>query len=283
MPDGLWQKCENCRELIYAADLHANLYVCPKCTFHHALTAHQRIEQLADPDSFVETEHELRSIDTLGFTVNAKPYVQRLREAEQAAGVPEAVVSGTATIDHLPIVLAVMAKEFLGGSTGSVAGEKIARAAERAIDEHRALVVVSGSGGMRLHEGLVSLMQMAKTSAAISRLHRARLPFLSVLNWVVLGGTTASWASLGDVIIAEPGTQVGFSGPRVLAAIKVKLPDEVQRAEFMHEHGMIDLVIPRAELRPTVVKLLKHFGMRPVVADVQPELAGVASVNGRLS
>ncbi len=260
LPDGLWEKCHGCRELIYAKDLAANLGVCPRCAYHHPLTVAQRIDMLADAASFEETDHDLRPVDALGFTIRGTSYQDRLKYYEESAGVPEAVISGRATIDGVPIVLAAMATEFLGGSTGSVAGEKIARATERACDERRGLVIVSGSGGMRMQEGLLSLMQMAKTSAAVARLNRARLPFISVLARWVFGGATASWVALGDVILAEPGTQVGFSGPRVLQVLKVKLPEETQRAEFMLEHGMIDMVVPRKELRSTVATLLRHYG-----------------------
>ena len=275
MPDGLWEKCHGCRELIYSKDLDANLRVCPRCGYHHHLTVWQRIEMLADCDSFEEVDHDLRSVDILGFSIRGKPYSQRLRDEEATAGVPEAVVTGRASIESYPVVLAVMAREFLGGSAGSVVGEKIARATERACDERRGLVIVSGSGGMRMHEGLISLMQMAKTSAALAQLHRARLPYISVLAWQVYGGTTASWGSLGDVIIAEPGTQVGFSGPRVLQVVKTRLPEETQRAEFMLEHGMVDMIVPRNELRGTLATFLHHFGLRAAAA--RPALMAVGA------
>ena len=260
LPDGLWEKCFGCRELIYAKELDASLRVCPRCGYHHRLSVWQRIEMLADPGSFEEIDRELRSVDTLGFTIRGKTYQQRLPEVEAAAGVPEALVSGRATLESAPVILAAMVMEFLGGAVGAVVGEKVTRAAERACDERRGLVIVSQSGGMRLHEGLFSLMQMAKASGALARLHRARLPFISVLTFQVYGGTTASWGSLGDVILAEPGARVGFSGPRVLQAIKVKLQEETQGAEFMLEHGMIDRVVPRGELRATIGTLLRHYG-----------------------
>jgi acetyl-CoA carboxylase carboxyl transferase subunit beta len=281
LPDNVWEKCHGCRELIYSKDLDANLRVCPRCGYHHHLTVWQRIAMLADEDSFAETDHDVRPSDGWDLVVNGKPYTDRLKEAEASAGIPEAVVTGRAELGGLPIALAVMAREYMGGSVGSVAGEKIARAVELATDEGRGLVIVSQSGGMRIHEGAWSLMQMAKTSAALARLQRARLPFFSVLTWTVLGGATASWASLGDVILAEPGTQVGFSGPRVLQAIKVKLPDETQRAEFMLEHGMIDAVVPRTELRSTLGTLLRHY--RQHIAACDRELAGALAGrhNGR--
>ena len=260
LPDNVWEKCHGCRELIYAKDLDANLRVCPRCGYHHRLSVAQRIGMLADPDSFQETDRDLRSVDALGFTIRGKTYAQRLTEAEASAGTLEAVTSGRATLEGLPIVVAVMVLEFLGGAVGAVAGEKITRAIERACDERRGLIIVSQSGGMRLHEGLFSLMQMARTSAALARLERAGLPYFSLLVFQVYGGVTASWAALGDVILAEPGAQVGFSGPRVLQAIKVKLPEETQRAEFMLQHGMIDAIVPRPELRPALAALLRHYG-----------------------
>lgn len=276
-PDGVWEKCHGCRELIYSKDFEANLRVCPKCGYHHRITSEQRIAMLADPDSFHEIDHDLRPVDTLGFTIRGKTYEQRLPEAEETAGAPEAVVTGLATLHGMPIVLAVMVMEFLGGAVGSVAGEKVTRAIERACAERRGLIIVSQSGGMRLHEGLFSLMQMARTSAALARLHAARLPYFSVLTFRVYGGTTASWGSLGDVILAEPGAEVGFSGPRVLQAIKVKLPPETQRAEFMLQHGMIDALVPRGELRDTLAVLLGHYGQQ--LAPCR-QLTTVASRNG---
>ncbi|MCL4509188.1 MAG: acetyl-CoA carboxylase carboxyl transferase subunit beta [Chloroflexi bacterium] len=259
LPDDVWHKCLGCRELLYEKDFEANLHVCPRCGHHHRLTVSQRIESLADPGTFAETDHELRSLDPLGFTIRDRRYLDRLREAEESAGVPEAVVSGTASLDGRPISLAVMVMEYLGGAVGSVAGEKITRTVERACDEQRALIIVSQSGGMRMHEGLFSLMQMAKSSAALARLERAHLPYISIIADQTYGGATASWVALGDIIIAEPGARVGFSGPRVLQAIKIRLPEETQKAEFMLQHGMVDLIIPRPQLRATVSALLRHL------------------------
>jgi acetyl-CoA carboxylase carboxyl transferase subunit beta len=270
LPDGIWEKCLGCRELIYVKDLDDNWRVCPRCGYHHRLTVGQRIDLLVDADSWHEMDHDLRPVDTLNFTVRGKQYAQRLPEAETSAGTPEAVIAGRAIVDGLPIVLAVMVMEFLGGTVGAVAGEKITRAVECACNERRGLIIVSQSGGMRLHEGATSLMQMAKASAALSRLDRARLPYVSIIADQTYGGTTASWASLGDAILAEPGARIGFSGPRVLQAVKVKLPEETQRAEFMLEHGMLDGVVPRAELRQTVATIMRHYSQ--ALAPAQPEL-----------
>jgi acetyl-CoA carboxylase carboxyl transferase beta subunit len=210
-------------------------------------------------------------VDTLNFTIRGKRYAQRLPEAEAAGGAPEAVVTGRARLNGLPVILGVMVMEFLGGTVGAVAGEKIARAAEYAGAERRALVIVSQSGGMRLHEGTTSLMQMAKAGAALARLDRLAMPYVSVIADQTYGGTTASWASLGDVILAEPGARIGFSGPRVLQAVKVKLPEETQRAEFMLEHGMVDAIVPRGDLRQTIAALLQHY--RGKLAPVEHQVA----------
>ncbi len=259
LPDNVWHKCLGCRELLYDKDLEANLWVCPRCSYHHRITVHERITMLSDEGSFVETDHELRSLDPLEFTIRDRRYKDRLLQAEKDAGVPEAVVTGVGTLDGVPISLAVMVMDYLGGAVGSVAGEKIARAIERAHQDKRGLIIVSQSGGMRMHEGLFSLMQMAKASVALARFQQARLPFISIIADQTYGGATASWVALGDVIIAEPGARVGFSGPRVLQAIKVRLADDVQKAEFMLQHGMIDLLVPRPQLRSVVIKLLHHF------------------------
>lgn len=278
LPDGMWEKCLGCRELMYVKDLDANWRVCPRCGYHHRLTVEQRVAMLADEGSWRELDHDIHPVDVLDFTIRGKRYAQRLPEAEASAGTPEAVISGRATLEKLPIILAVMVMEFLGGTVGAVAGEKITLAAERACAERRGLIIVSQSGGMRLHEGTLSLMQMAKASGALARLDHAGLPYISILADQTYGGTTASWASLGDVILAEPGARIGFSGPRVLQAVKVKLPEETQRAEFMLEHGMIDAIAPRAEMRQSVATLLRHYA--PRLAAERHELIGV---NGRVA
>ncbi|HEY8744123.1 MAG TPA: acetyl-CoA carboxylase carboxyltransferase subunit beta [Chloroflexota bacterium] len=281
LPNGMWEKCHGCRELIYVKDLDANWRVCPRCTYHHNLTVGRRVELLVDAGSWQEMDHHLRPLDALDFTIRGKHYAQRLPEAEASAGVPEAVISGRATLDGLPVVLAVMVIDFLGGTVGAVAGEKIARAAERAGAEGRGLIIVSQSGGMRLHEGTTALMQMAKAGAALARLDRSGVPYISLIADQTYGGTTASWASLGDVILAEPGARIGFSGPRVLQAVKVKLPEETQRAEFMLEHGMLDAIVPRSELRQTLTIILRHYGGKLAAARPEPvALADLAAAGG---
>ncbi|MCL4542110.1 MAG: acetyl-CoA carboxylase carboxyl transferase subunit beta [Chloroflexi bacterium] len=282
LPDDVWHKCLGCRELLYDKDLEANVWVCPRCGYHHRITVHERIAMLSDEGSFVETNHALRSLDPLEFTIRDRSYKDRLLQAEKDAGVSEAVVTGVATLDGVPISLAVMVMEYLGGAVGSVAGEKITRAVERAHQDGRGLVIVSQSGGMRMHEGLFSLMQMAKTSGALARLQQAKLPFISIIADQTYGGATASWVALGDVIIAEPGARVGFSGPRVLQAIKVRLADDVQKAEFMLQHGMIDLIVPRPQLRGTVIQFLHHFkGHMRCAAQVVPSQANGSAGNQR--
>lgn len=278
LPDGMWEKCHGCRELMYVKDLDANWRVCPRCGYHHRLSVDQRVALLTDAGSWQEVDHDLRPVDTLDFTIRGKRYAQRLPEAEAAAGTLEAVVTGRATLEGLPVMLGIMVMEFLGGTVGAVAGEKVARAAEHAAAERRGLIIVSQSGGMRLHEGTTSLMQMAKASAALARLDRAGVPYISILADQTYGGTTASWASLGDVILAEPGARIGFSGPRVNQAVKVKLPEETQRAEFMLEHGMLDAIAPRSEMRQMVATLLRHYRLH-----LASEPARAVSPAGRLA
>jgi acetyl-CoA carboxylase carboxyl transferase subunit beta len=280
LPDGMWEKCHGCRELMYVKGLDANWRVCPRCGYHHRLSVDQRVALLTDAGTWQEIEHDLRPVDTLDFTIRGKRYAQRLPEAEAAAGTLEAVVLGRAALEGLPVILGIMVMEFLGGTVGAVAGEKIARATEHACTERRGLIIVSQSGGMRLHEGTTSLMQMAKASAALARLDHAGVPYISILADQTYGGTTASWASLGDVILAEPGARIGFSGPRVNQAVKVKLPEETQRAEFMLEHGMLDAIAPRSELRQTVATLLRHYRLK--LALEQPPVATTAArITGR--
>jgi acetyl-CoA carboxylase carboxyl transferase subunit beta len=257
---GLWMHCENekCRELLYAREFVSNLKVCPKCGYHARLTARERIEQLIDAGSFIERDSELRGADPLRFEVADERYVERLQAAAQKTGECEAAVAGTAAIDGRGLELVVLDFAFMGASMGSIVGEKIARAAERADKERSALVSVSSSGGARMHEGIFALMQMAKTVTALAGL---RTPHISVLADPTLGGVTASYAGVGDVIVAEQGALVGFAGPRVIEQItKQKLPPEAQRASFLLEHGMVDMVAHRRELRPTLARLLRLYG-----------------------
>jgi acetyl-CoA carboxylase carboxyl transferase subunit beta len=256
---GLWVHCENekCRELLYAREFVNNLKVCPKCQHHARLTARERIEQLVDAGSFAERDGDLGGADPLRFEVADERYVERLSAATEKTGESDAAVAGTARIDGLPVELVVLDFAFMGASMGSTVGEKVARGAERAAAARSSLVTVSSSGGARMHEGIFALMQMAKTVTALTALD---LPHISVLADPTLGGVTASYAGIGDVIIAEQGALVGFAGPRVIEQItKQKLPAEAQRASFLLEHGMVDMVSHRRDLRPTLAKLLRLY------------------------
>jgi acetyl-CoA carboxylase carboxyl transferase subunit beta len=267
--DGLWVRCENerCRELLYVREFENNLKVCHKCEHHARLTARERILQLVDEGSFVEHDAGLLPADPLGFVAAGDRYPDKLREATAKAGEREAAVSGSTFIDGLPVELVVLDFAFLGASMGSVVGEKIVRAADRASVAGSALVTVNASGGARMHEGIFSLMQMAKTVAALSGLGAARVPHISVLADPTLGGVTASYAGVGDVIIVEHGALVGFAGPRVIEQVtKQKLPPDAQRPPFLLEHGMVDLVVQRRELRPTLARLLRLYAARPRTA-----------------
>lgn len=259
IPDGLWTKCEGCGEVIYNKRLEENLRVCPRCGYHMMLTAPQRIAQLFDEGSFSELWAGVLTVDPLGFKDSVE-YPQRIANARKQTGLPEAVVCGRARLKEIPVVAAVMDFRFVGGSMGSVVGEKVTRAAEEALASETPLLVVSCSGGARMQEGILSLMQMAKTAAAVQRLGEAAVPFISVLTHPTTGGVSASFAFLGDVIIAEPGALIGFAGPRVIKqTIKEDLPPGFQRAEFLLEHGMIDMIVHRRELRDAVASLLGKF------------------------
>lgn len=260
IPEDLWVKCPKCHELVYSKELDRNAHVCPKCAYHFRLRARDRIELLIDPETFVEWDDELRPEDPLGFVDLAGPYDLKLKQTQAKSGEHEALITGMGTIDGRPVAVAVCEFDFLGASMGSVFGEKFVRAAERCTDSETPLLTISASGGARMHEGLFSLMQMAKTVAALARLGRARVPHLSLLADPCFGGVTASYATVADVILAEPGAKIGFAGPRVIEQLtKQKLPDEFQTAEFLCEHGMIDLIVPRLELRSTLIQLLDHY------------------------
>ncbi len=272
MPAGIWAKCPRCRNLIYRKELERNLKVCPKCGYHHRLTAVERLEITVDEHGFREYDADLTSTDPLGF----EAYPAKLAEARANTGQAEAVITGEGTIDGRQTVVGALDFYFMGGSMGSAVGEKIARAAERAQERRLPLVIFSASGGARMQEGVLSLMQLAKTSAAIGRLHDAGLPYLSVMCDPTTGGVTASFAFLGDVIVAEPGTLIGFAGRRVIEqTIRRKLPDDFQTAEFCLQKGLIDMVVPRAEMRATLARLLAFFGA-PRVAPAPIESAPAA-------
>lgn len=262
LPDNLAVKCPNCRELLLGKDWEKNLKVCQKCGHHFRLSAPERIELLLDPDSFKEFAHDLRSSDPLGFVARSGAYADKLVSEREKTGMEDAVIVGTGSIDSNRLVLAVMDFRFIGGSMGSVVGEKLTQAIERAAAERIPLVISSASGGARQQEGTISLMQMAKTSAALSRLADAGIPFISLLTDPTTAGVSASFAFLGDVILAEPGALIGFAGPRVIEQMMhQRLPKDVNTAEFVLKHGMIDGITHRRELRSTLARLLQlHSG-----------------------
>ncbi|MBF0557753.1 MAG: acetyl-CoA carboxylase carboxyltransferase subunit beta [Nitrospirae bacterium] len=259
IPEGLWIKCDSCKEIIYKKEIEKNFQVCPKCNYHFRISATERIQFIADEGSFVEIDSDLATTDPLEFK-DSISYKERLEENFRKSGLKEAVIYGNATINGMPVVVAIMDFSFMGGSMGSVVGEKISRAAELALEQRMPLLTVSSSGGARMQEGMFSLMQMAKVSAAVGKLKEIDMPYISILADPTFGGVTASFAMLGDIIIAEPKSLIGFAGPRVIEqTIKQQLPETFQRAEFVLEHGMIDLVVDRKELKNTIYTLLQHL------------------------
>jgi acetyl-CoA carboxylase carboxyl transferase subunit beta len=252
VPDGLWEKCPSCGEILYRKELLRQLSVCPKCEYHFRINASAYMDILTDDGSFDETEASLSSLDPLSFR-DSKKYTDRVRGARKKTGRNSAILTGTARIDGSPVALAVLDFSFLGGSMGSVVGEKIRRIADVAIEKRLPLVILSASGGARMQESILSLMQMAKTSAAIAAVSRARLPYISILTNPTTGGVAASFAFQGDVIIAEPKALIGFAGPRVIReTVGEELPEGFQRSEFLLEHGMIDMIKSRRELRKSL-------------------------------
>ncbi|HEY3132622.1 MAG TPA: acetyl-CoA carboxylase, carboxyltransferase subunit beta [Acidobacteriota bacterium] len=261
--EGLFLKCEECKAIIWKKDLEASLQVCPKCDYHFKISARRRLECLLDDGRYAEFDADIRSSDPLQF-VDRKPYRERLRTMEKQTGEKEAVVNARGQLGGIPVVMAAMEYSFIGGSMGSVVGEKITRAIEAAMVERFPLIIVSASGGARMMEGALSLMQMAKISAALGRLDQAAIPYISVLTDPTTGGVTASFAMLGDLNIAEPKALIGFAGPRVIEqTIRQKLPEGFQRAEFLLEHGMLDAVVHRKELRDYLIQALKYLPVRP--------------------
>ena len=254
--EGLWVKCENCRQIIWKKDLEENLNVCPKCEKHFRIDARTRLALLLDENQYETLDGNLSSTDPLKF-VDLKPYSARLRQAQHDPGLKDAVINAQGKLLGRPVVASVMEYAFIGGSMGAVVGEMITRAVERALDSKTPLIIVSASGGARMMEGVVSLMQLAKISAALARLDKAKVPYISVLTDPTTGGVTASFAMLGDLNIAEPGALIGFAGPRVIEqTIRQKLPPGFQRSEFLLEHGMLDAVVPRKELKPYIARAL---------------------------
>ena len=256
IPDGLWIKCPNCNEIIYSRELEANLKVCPKCNYHFRLTWKERLNQLIEPDTFQEMDSDLLPTDPLNF-IDLKKYTERLKEAQERTGLKEAIITGKGNIGNYEVVIGIMDFAFLGGSMGSVVGEKVTRAFEFAIKEKLPVIMVCASGGARMQEGILSLMQMAKTSAAVSKLHEEGIPYISVLTDPTTGGVSASFAYLGDIIIGESRALIGFAGPRVIeGTIGQKLPGDFQKAEFLYKHGFLDLVVKRKDLKKTLIKIL---------------------------
>jgi acetyl-CoA carboxylase carboxyl transferase subunit beta len=254
--EGLWVKCENCRQIIWKKDLEENLNVCPKCEKHFRIDARTRLALLLDDNQYETFDGNLSSTDPLKF-VDLKPYSSRLRQAEHDTGLKDAVINAHGKLLGRPVIASVMEYAFIGGSMGAVVGEMITRAVERAADSKTPLIIVSASGGARMMEGVISLMQLAKISAALARLDKAKVPYVSVLTDPTTGGVTASFAMLGDLNIAEPGALIGFAGPRVIEqTIRQKLPAGFQRSEFLLEHGMLDAVVPRKELKPYIARAL---------------------------
>ena len=259
IPDGLWHKCENCLSILYTKDYEEGMKVCPKCGHHHKLTVWERIETLLDPGTFKKDDYEIYPTDALGF-VDSKPYPQRLKSMQKKTGLSDAVVSGTAEIGGMPICVAIMDFRFVGGSMGAVVGEKITRTIEQGLAKKLPVVVVCTSGGARMQEGILSLMQMAKTSIAVAQIRKEGIPYITVLTNPTTAGVMASYASLGDVIVAEPRALIGFAGPRVIQqTINQILPKGFQLSEFVCEHGFIDVVVDRRDLKRTLVNLLFFF------------------------
>lgn len=259
LPDDIWTKCPSCQAIVYSKELRRNAGVCPECSYHFRLTAAQRIPLLVDRHSFEELFSDVRSSDPLQFR-DSKRYRDRLKKAERSAGSADAVITGRGSILNIPLMLGVFNFSFMGGSMGSVVGEKLTRLIEAGIEERLPVVIVSASGGARMQEGIYSLMQMAKISAALTRLAAQRLPYISVLTDPTTGGVAASFAMLGDIIIAEPRALIGFAGPRVIEqTVRQKLPEGFQRAEFLLEHGMIDRIVPRFEMREELAKILRNL------------------------
>ncbi len=263
MNENLWTRCNNCQRILYKEDILENFSVCPACGFHFRLSAVERLTMLFDDGRFDVVDHEIKPLDPLKF-VDTMPYEKRLRDYQKKTSLPEAVINAVGTMGGIKVVISALDFGFMGGSMGSVVGEKVTRAVERALRDKTPLIVASCSGGARMQEGILSLMQMAKTSAALARLDEARIPFLSVSTDPTTAGVMASFAQLGDLNIAEPNAHMGFAGPRVIEqTIKEKLPKGFQRSEFLLKHGFLDDVVPRKNLRSYIIRALRLFLNRP--------------------
>ncbi|WP_036303391.1 acetyl-CoA carboxylase, carboxyltransferase subunit beta [Methylotenera sp. L2L1] len=266
VPEGLWSKCSSCQSVLYRKDLEDNAEVCPKCGYHNRIGARARLAQLLDAEGQFEIGANVQPIDPLKFK-DSKSYAERIKESQKAVNEKDALIVMQGSIKSVPAVVAVFEFKFMGGSMGSVVGERFARGVQTAIDNKMAFICISASGGARMQEGLLSLMQMAKTSAALTQLSKAGLPYISVLTDPTMGGVSASFAMLGDVIVAEPQALIGFAGPRVIEqTVRETLPDGFQRAEFLLEHGAIDLIIDRREMRNRLASLLANLMRLPAVA-----------------
>ncbi|NQT82964.1 acetyl-CoA carboxylase carboxyltransferase subunit beta [bacterium] len=259
IPTGRWMKCTNCREIIDARAFHSAYKTCPKCKFHYKMSARERVDLLLDEGSLDEMDSEMLPQDPLGF-VDSKKYTDRHKQGRAKSKLNEAILTGMGSVAERPVGFGAMDFSYIGGSMGSVVGEKVTRLVERCLDQRCVLIIVTASGGARMMESTYSLMQMAKTSGALSRLHKEGLAYIAVLCNPTTGGVTASFASLGDIIIAEPGALIGFAGPRVIEqTIRQELPEGFQRSEFLLEHGMIDMIVPRKELREKLQELVTFF------------------------
>jgi acetyl-CoA carboxylase carboxyl transferase subunit beta len=266
VPEGLWSKCPACEAVLYRADLDNNMGVCPKCGHHNRIGARQRLDMLLDPEGRHEMGAEVRSLDSLKFR-DSKRYTDRLTEAERDSGETDALVVMQGSILTVPLVAAAFEFKYMGGSMGAVVGERFVRGVEAALEHRTPMISISASGGARMQEGLFSLMQMAKTSAALTRLCDAKLPFVSILTDPTMGGVSASFAMLGDVIVAEPGALIGFAGPRVIEqTVREKLPEGFQRSEFLLEHGAIDMIVDRRQLREKLANILTQLMRLPAPA-----------------
>ncbi len=274
LPDGLWVKCEECGEILYHKELERNLWTCGKCGYHFRISARSYVKILLDEDSFQEHFSEIVSTDPLRFK-DSRKYTERLKKAREETGLTEAVLCGEGTIEQTPCVAAIMDFSFLGGSLASAAGERIARSILLAIETRKPLIILSASGGARMFEGILSLMQMAKTNALLARLSDARVPYISIMTHPTTGGVTASFASVGDVILAEPKALIGFAGPRVIKqTINQELPEGFQRSEFLLKKGMIDQIVHRLEMKKTLAWLLKYFAATSVLPQKPRRRAG---------
>jgi acetyl-CoA carboxylase carboxyl transferase subunit beta len=263
VPEGLWSKCPSCEAVLYFTDLESNQHVCPKCSFHNRISARLRLDLFFDPDGRAEIGSEVIPVDSLKFK-DSKKYVDRLEDAEKATGETDALVVMQGTVHGVPMIAAAFEFQFLGGSMGSVVGERFARAVEACHDEKLPFVCFTATGGARMQEGLLSLMQMAKTTSSLHQLSGSKLPFISVLTDPTMGGVSASFAFLGDVVIAEPGALIGFAGPRVIEqTVRETLPEGFQRAEFLLEKGAIDMIIDRREMRAQVAHLVTLLSREP--------------------